>query len=308
MSITVNNFRQEYIPGIIDCWNRTLKYDQIEYHRFIKDVFLDENFDSSLALTALDENKVIGFCLGIKRRYPYLTRGLEESRGWISVMFIAPEYQKTGIGHLIYRECEDRLKEKGVKEITLCAYSPNYFTPGIDLNYPDAISFFEKLGYKRGSDAVSMQRSLWNYQLPQKSAERIAALKQEGYTFRHFTFDDYDQAVNFTNSEFGGGWARNLIHAVENHEAEDTVILCTDKENKIVGYCMRKIDGSDSRFGPIGVHKSLRSSGIGGCLLDLMMEDCSRRGIYYLYFLWTHGDAMRFYEKHGFETYRTYYL
>lgn len=71
---------------------------------------------------------------------------------------------------------------------------------------------------------------------------------------------------------------------------------------------MRKIDGNDARFGPIGVKESVRSKGIGGILFDLQMREMQKRGIYYAYFLWTHGAAMRFYERHGMSVYRTYQL
>ena len=66
--------------------------------------------------------------------------------------------------------------------------------------------------------------------------------------------------------------------------------------------------GNDARFGPIGVAEALRGAGLGGVLIDLQMMEMKKRGIYSFYFLWTHGDAIRFYERHGLNIYRTYQL
>ncbi len=117
-----------------------------------------------------------------------------------------------------------------------------------------------------------------------------------------------DKVLEFAKQEFDAGWVRNILQALRKKEAEDTILLAVDETDQVVGYCMRKIDGNDARFGPIGVKRALRSSGIGGILFDLQMREMQKRGICYAYFLWTHGDAMRFYERHGMSTYRTYEL
>jgi GNAT superfamily N-acetyltransferase len=293
---------------LITGWNETLIFDPISEERFLQQVLMDENFDPNLALVLLVEDKVAGFCLGIKRRYPYLTRGLEENRGWISIMFVTTEYQGKGYGKALLNEVEKRLKKEQVKEITLCAYSPNYFTPGVDLKYEKALTFFEEGGYVRGTDAVSMQKNLFSYSIPPETQDMIVQLKEEGIRFTTYSLSYMEKLLAFVEGEFDAGWVRNILQAIRNGEAEDTILIATDKENQIIGYCMRKIDGNDARFGPIGVKESVRSKGIGGILFDLQMREMQKRGIYYAYFLWTHGAAMRFYERHGMSVYRTYQL
>lgn len=307
-SIKIESFHSRYIEKIIESWNKTLIYDLINRKRFINEILLDENFDKELALIAKKDDKFVGFLLGIKRKYPYLTRGLESERGWISIMFVDEGYQRQGIGQLLLNNIHKKFKSLGVKEITLGAYSPNYFTPGIDIRYGSALNFFKKNNYTINDEAVSMQRDLWDYSLPQDIKEKINSLEKENVIFKPYSFRYYDQLVNFANKEFGGGWAKNIMEAVKRNEAEETLIICINAENKIIGFVMRKMDGSESRFGPIGTDSSLRSKGIGGCLLHLMMESMRQNKIYYLYFLWTSGAAQRFYEKHDFSIYRTYKL
>lgn len=304
----IESYKQEYMEQLITGWNETLIFDPISEERFLQQVLMDENFDPNFALVLLVEDKVAGFCLGIKRRYPYLTRGLEENRGWISIMFVTTEYQGKGYGKALLNEVEKRLKKEQVKEITLCAYSPNYFTPGVDLKYEKALTFFEQNGYVKGTDAVSMQKNLFSYSIPPETQDMIVQLKEEGISFTTYSLLYMEKLLAFVEREFDAGWVRNILQAIRNGEAEDTILIATDKENQVIGYCMRKIDGNDARFGPIGVKESVRSKGIGGILFDLQMREMQKRGIYYAYFLWTHGAAMRFYERHGMSVYRTYQL
>ena len=304
----IEPYKQEYMEQLVAGWNETLIFDPISEERFLQQILMDENFDPDLVLVLLVEEKVAGFCLGIKRKYPYLTRGLEENRGFISIMFVRAEYQGKGHGKALLNEVEERLKKKQVKEITLCAYSPNYFTPGVDLNYEKALPFFEQNGYVRGLDAVSMQRNLFTYSIPSETLDKAEQLKEEGISFKTYSFSYMEKLLTFVDKEFDAGWVRNILQVIRNGEAEDTILIATDKEDQVIGYCMRKIDGNDARFGPIGVKESVRSKGIGGILFDLQMREMQKRGIYYAYFLWTHGDAIRFYSRHGMSVYRTYQL
>lgn len=304
----IESYEQKYMDAVVAGWNRTLVYDPISGERFMQQVVLDENFDGELAPVLLAEDEVIGFCLGVKRKYPYLTKGLEENRGWISIMFVLPEYQKLGCGQMLLNEMESRLKERHTDEITLCAYSPNYFTPGVDLKYERAVSFFDRNGYVRGTDAVSMQRNLFTYSIPQETELRIKKLREEGWSFKPYSAAYMEKLIPFVEKEFDAGWVRNVLQAIRLKEAEDTILLAVNEEDEVMGYCMRKIDGNDARFGPIGVKEELRSKGLGGILFDLQMREMQKKGIYYAYFLWTHGEAMKFYERHGMSVYRTYQL
>ncbi|NBI90618.1 GNAT family N-acetyltransferase [Lachnospiraceae bacterium] len=304
----LRSYRQKDMEQIVAGWNKSLLYDPVSEERFFQQVVMDENFDRDLALSLVKDGHIIGFCLGIKRKYPYLTRGLEPDRGWISIMYVLQEYQKQGCGQILLDEVEKRLKERQVKEITLCAYSPNYFTPGIDISYDGALSFFEKNAYEKAGDAVSMQRSLFTYSIPCHTLQKMEDFQKKGWKFCSYSERYMDKVLEFTKQEFDAGWVRNILQALRKKEAEDTILLAVDEKDQVVGYCMRKIDGNDARFGPIGVKEDLRSSGIGGILFDLQMREMQKRGICYAYFLWTHGDAMRFYERHGMSTYRTYRL
>lgn len=307
-NVRLESFQQERFQQVLTCWNQSLIYDGIDEERFKQLILLDENFNPDLFLLAMNDEKVVGFCYGIRRKIPYLERGLEENRGWIVIMGVLPEYQNQGIGTMLCDEVEKRLKDMGTKEITLCAYSPNYFFPGIDKRYQKAISFFENRNYVYRTESVNMQRSLWDYHMADQYKEKLASLEKDGIHIIRYNDEYMLPLLNYLLENFGAGWKRNALIAMQKKEAEDTILLVVDEQKNILGFCMRKIDGNDARFGPFGVSEHLRSKGIGGVLFEYMMQEMKQKGIYYLYFLWTDGAAQRFYERHDVKVYRTYQL
>lgn len=307
-NVRLESFQQERFQQVLTCWNQSLIYDGIDEERFKQLILLDENFNPDLFLLAMNDEKVVGFCYGIRRKIPYLERGLEENRGWIVIMGVLPEYQNQGIGTMLCDEVEKRLKDMGTKEITLCAYSPNYFFPGIEKRYQKAISFFENRNYVYRTESVSMQRSLWDYHMADQYKEKLASLEKDGIHIIRYNDEYMLPLLNYLLENFGAGWKRNALIAMQKKEAEDTILLVVDEQKNILGFCMRKIDGNDARFGPFGVSEHLRSKGIGGVLFEYMMQEMKQKGIYYLYFLWTDGAAQRFYERHDVKVYRTYQL
>lgn len=302
-------FNQKYQAEVIELWNKTLVSDSISEKRFIQEILLEDNYDPDNNLIAIKNNRVVGYILATKRHFPYLDRGLEPHRAWINILFVDKEYQRSGIGTELLLRVESKLANEGASEFSIASYSPSYFFPGVDLaSYENAIRFFEKNDYIHDGNAVSMTRELWDYSIPQKTLDHKIALAEKGYTFSKFSNIDSVELLMFLKENFGGGWKRNALMAMQSDEAENVIWVCKNIDKKIVGFCMRKMDGYDHRFGPFGVKESLRSEGIGGVLFELMMNDMKSQKIYQAYFLWTSGRGQKFYSNHEFKVYREYAL
>lgn len=300
------NFTQTYEQAVIDLWNETLTSDLVSLQKFRKQIIYDDNFDTELCYIALQDDKVIGFLLGTKRKFPYLERGLEPKRGWINVMFVAKDYQRQGIGSKLVDRVENALIELGVDNITLGAYSPNYFFPGIDIEaYQNAIHFFEKKGYVGSEESYSMCKDLHGFYLSDEWRKKKQLAEQKGFIFRNYKNSDAIALLEFAKVNFGGGWKRNALLAMQANEAEDLIYLVL-KNDEIVGFAMRKIDGNPMRFGPIGVCEKVRNDGIGGILFELMQLEMCAKGMYHLYFVSTDVPGRRFYERHNVHVFRTY--
>lgn len=301
------NYSQIYEKEVVDLWNKTLTADPITVQKFRKQVLFDENFDAELCYVAIEDDKVVGFLLSTKRKFPYLERGLEPTRGWINVMFVDQAYRRKGIGTDLVNLAEEKLKSMGAETITLGAYSPNYFFPGIDKdNYSEAINFFDKMGYQAGKESYSMCKDLHGYQISDETLEKLKKAQEAGFSFINFEYKYALELLEFLKNEFGGGWKRNALISMQNNLAEDCILLVLNSNQEIVGFCMRMIDGNPMRFGPIGVKKEVRNYGIGGILFDIMQFEMAKRGIYHLYFVSTDEPGRRFYERHGVKVFRTF--
>lgn len=300
-------YNQMYEAQVVELWNKELTEDPITVNKFRQQVLLDDNFESNLCYVALEDERVVGFLLATKRKFPYLERGTEPERGWINVMFVAKESRRKGIGTKLLLRAEEDLKARGANNITLAAYSPSYFFPGVDIeNYSASVSFFEKHAYVPGKVSYSMCKDLHGYSLSEESKERLKKANEAGYRFEMFSYKYAVDLLNFARDEFGGGWKRNCLLTMQHGRAEDCILMVLDDEDKICGFCTRMIDENPMRFGPIGTAERVRNKGLGSILFDLAQLEMKKRGIFHLYFVSTDDPGRRFYERHGVHVFRTF--
>ena len=266
----IENYTQKFETPAVDLWNQCCFFDPVDVEKFRRQALFDENFDPSLAWVAREGDHLAGFVYGTKRKFPYLERGLEPDRGWINVIFVHPEYRRMGIGQALYGAVEKELRKRGCRNITAGAYSPNYFFWGIDPDhYSDAVSFFETNGYKSCGEHYSMGKDLHGYRIPEEIIAKKKAAEGKGYRFMKFDYGDSLELLDFLKEEFGGGWKRSALIAMQNGCAEDLILIIRNPSDRICGFCMRAIDGNPMRFGPVGVSESERNLGLGTILLDL---------------------------------------
>ncbi|KLU62501.1 acetyltransferase YpeA [Peptococcaceae bacterium CEB3] len=285
---------------VLKLWNICLTRDPINRDVFHKKVLLDPNFEEKLCLVAEADRQIVGFILGMVRKYPYEERGLEPERGWISVVFVHPALRREGIARALVEKVEDELRRLGRKNVTLASYSPNYFFPGPDKDvYGDSIEFFQKMGYEVLGEAVGMDAVLYDFSIPQRVAEMERALEAAGYRFEIFDGTYTLPLLRFLHEHFPGGWVRNVRDTLLKGRGEERLMLAFDKEGKIVGYCQRAMDDLAGHFGPFGVDERLRGQKIGTVLFYKMLFDMYSRGIYHVWLAWTDGEAQKFYERAG---------
>lgn len=299
--MNIIRFEQKWEESIVELWNQSCTKDLITIEQFREKILFDENFDSKLCWIAVKENQAIGFLLAIKRKFPYLERGLEEDRGWISVMFVSPEYRCQGIGSSLLEIAETKLASLGVKEITLAAYSPNYFFSGVDEeNYCEAAKFFQNRGYNVKEKHYSMGRSLEDFAVEKQ------LLENRGYQVISFKYSYTLELLNFLKREFGGGWKRNALISMQRNTAEENILLLLDEQGRIQGFCMRAMDGNPERFGPIGIAAEKRNEGLGTLLLLTALEKMKKQGIKKMFFMSTDEAGKRYYLRNGLKILRTY--
>lgn len=303
----LRHFTQADEQKVIALWNKCCTKDQIQVETFRRQALYDDNYDETLSWLACEKDQLLGFIMATKRKFPYMEKGLESNRGWINVLFVAPESRRNKVGSMLLKQAEQALAERGASEITLGAYSPNYFFPGIDeQHYAEAALFFLKHHYQRKEMHYSMGMELSNYKIPENIRKKQTDLEKEGFRFIKFEGSYSLELLNFLRDEFGGGWKRNALIAMRTHRAEDTILLVLNPQGKVIGFCMRAIDENPERFGPIGIAADYRNHGIGSVLLHLQCQSMKEKGCKKMYFMTTNEAGKRVYLRNGLRVLRTF--
>ena len=80
----IRTYSQKYEAQVVDLWNETMTADPITVQKFRTQALFDDNFDPELCYVALEGDQVVGFCLGMRRKFPHMERGLgrTEAGSW----------------------------------------------------------------------------------------------------------------------------------------------------------------------------------------------------------------------------------
>jgi ribosomal protein S18 acetylase RimI-like enzyme len=95
--------------------------------------------DAELFLVVQDNNRIIGVVMGC----------FDGRRGWINHLAVAPDQQRAGLGSILVKQVEERLKAKGCEKVNLLIEPAN----------GDVQGFYEHLGYIR-DDLIFMEKWL----------------------------------------------------------------------------------------------------------------------------------------------------
>lgn len=292
---------------VVNLWNECCTFDPITTEKFRKQALFDENYDSDLCYVYVENTRIVGFILASKRKFPYLERGLEPEKGWINVLFVDKTYRRRGIGTSLLKTAEKQLIHLGARILILASYSPNYFFAGLDgKNYPESVEFFKRHGYLPHEKHYSMGRNLHGYRISEQTAQKKQLAENKGYTFLPFRYEYSMELLEFLKDEFGGGWKRNALTAMQKYKAEERLFLVLNPKGKICGCANRAIDDNEMRFGPIGIAQDERNHGLGSILLECAMYEMAQKGIYRMFFLTTDEPGKRYYERMGLEVIRTF--
>ena len=284
---------------VIKLWNDSLKRDYISATDFQLKVLNDENFREEGALVAEVDGQVVGFLLALYRQVALAGVGMQEDTGWISIFFVDGNYRQQGIATALFNQAEDYLKAKGRQRVVVSSYVPHYFIPGVDLDvYPEAFELLKKRGYETVIEQYGMSVDLLDFNLNDEYFLVKESLSQEGVKVQYFQPEYTHKLLSFLETEFPGDWATVIRERIRKHcDPKDIVIALRGDE--VVGYC--QVDGE--RFGPFGVHNSLRGKGVGTVLILHAMQYAKEKGIRHLWLAWT--GAVDFYSrKAGFKVIR----
>ena len=211
----VRTFRSGDGPGLADAWTRAAPGDGITYSRF-RDLFLlDRNFDASGLFVAEQDDAIVGAAYAVHRLIAADGDDLEPENGWIPFFFVVPDARGVGLGRRLVLAAIEWLAARGIRTVFFSSYTPNYFLPGLDADrYPDASRLLASLGFATQYEAVAMDRTLNDYELPARVRDRVAELTEQGWCFRSPTGDDLPELIEIAGQKFNPDWARGIREGV----------------------------------------------------------------------------------------------
>ncbi|WP_214411893.1 GNAT family N-acetyltransferase [Sphaerisporangium fuscum] len=307
---TIRPFRHGDGPAIARAWTAAAPGDGITYNRF-RDLFLlDRNFDADGLLVAEQDGEIVGAAYGVRRLIPAEGADLEPDSGWIPFFFVVPRARRQGLGSRLVRATMEWLAGNGAKTAYFSSYTPNYFLPGLDAaRYPDAARMLASLGFTTQYECVAMDRSLNDYEIPERIRERVAALRADGWSFGSPGGDDLVDLIDIAGGRFNSDWARAIREGVLGGLPLDRIVTVRNPDGAMLGWAMHgTYENVLERFGPFGVLPESRGTGLGEILLHLTLERMRALGAHSAWFLWTDetSPAGHLYLKTGFTVTRTF--
>ncbi|MGQ9455024.1 MAG: GNAT family N-acetyltransferase [Armatimonadota bacterium] len=307
-SITIRDYENSDIHKVVDLLNRCMVADPITSETFQRKVLLDPNFDRRGALLAVDGEKVVGFILGIVRKYRLEDAPPDFDRSWITLIAVDVKYRRQGIGRSLVGRVEDWFRENNCRTTFVSSYAPNYFIPGIDVNaYADALEFFKSLRYVEVYRPLAMDANLVHLKTPEWVIEKESQLR-DTVTIEPLRPELILPLLEWMKVEFAGDWqrfAREAITKITTGEFRPDNIWIAHESGRIIGYCQHDNNG---RFGPFGVSASERGKGVGAALLFKCLHAMRAKGFHNAWFLWTDDKVARLYSQAGFVETRRFAL
>ncbi|MCF8307302.1 MAG: GNAT family N-acetyltransferase [Ignavibacteriales bacterium] len=248
-------------------FNRSMYLDHFTPELVRENVYDDENFDPGLTFVSEDEYGINGFVMGVIRKRE------EADHGYIKLICVDPAIQRKGIGTMLLKAVEAELKAAKVQFIRIYESYPNYYMPGVDPFYTEAVCFFERSGYRKFGDTSNLSADLlaWDFDT---SAEAIK-LESEGFSISRAAIDEKDMMLDWTLKNFRG-WIGEVTNSFKNDPV--SLHICK-KDGRIIAFSAYEANNKGTGwFGPMGTGMETRGKGIGGILLKRCLADLKQLG------------------------------
>jgi ribosomal protein S18 acetylase RimI-like enzyme len=241
--------------------------DKFTKELLVENVIDDMKENPELCLATYEDDKMVGFAMGVIRHRD------TEDVGYIKFICTHPDYRRKGIAKELYTEIENGIRENSVEKIRLIESWPNYYMPGIDPFYTEAVAFFERLGYVKDGDAANLSCDLDSQRFATSKEEE--KVKANGIESRRAVESDYDAMMEWTDNNFKA-WRFEISNAFKNDPISLHIALM---DGEVIAFSAHESNNPGlGWFGPIGTTEAARGKGIGGILLKRCLQDLKDSG------------------------------
>jgi mycothiol synthase len=261
-------FSEEFLKPVAKLCRQNMNKDTMPDFLLREKTFGESNYNDKLTLVTLNnEGEVIGFIQGVIKERE------SESVGYVKLLCVDSNYRRKGVATTLYSKVEEQIKNEGAKKIRVYESYPNYYMPGVDPFYTEAICFFERNGFKKFGDTSNLVTDLVANDFSTKEEEK--KLEGEGIVCRRAKAEDKDTVLSWIDRNFAA-WRGEVTEAFKNNPI---TLFITEVNGEIKAFSAHEVNNRGTGwFGPMGTDKSLRGKGIGGILLRKCLTDMRELG------------------------------
>ncbi len=284
----IKSFSREYLKPVAKLCRQNMPRDIMPDFLFEEKTFGDFDYDPELTLVGNIEDRSFpaAFIQGVIRKRE------SDKVGYIKLICVDSNERRKGFATKLYENVELKMRKRGVKQIRIYESYPNYFMPGVDPFYTEAVCFFERLGYKKIGDTSNLAADLSLRNFDTESEEKN--LMDEGIIFRRAEMTDKEKIINWLQEKFPA-WIGEVSVAYQNNQI--TVFIC-EHDGKLIAFSAHEGNNKGTGwFGPMGTDTNLRGKGIGGILLKKCLKDMKEMGFVKAIIPWV--GPIPFYMRHA---------
>lgn len=267
MNYTIREIKYSDLRDITELCGSSMPRDPLTNSLLRQKIFDDNDFSNDLTLLAFSSGKLIGFIMAVIRQRE------NGNQGYIKLLATHPQYRRNGLARELYTRIENKFIENQIKSIRLFESWPNYYMPGLDPFYTEAICFFERMGYKKIGDTSNLSVELSDKNFSTDSEE--LEIKLGGINIRRAVSGDFDSTLNWIDKNFNA-WRGEVEAAFNNSPISIHLAL---RNNEIIAFSAYDTNNIGlGWFGPMGTTEAARGKGVGGILLKRCIADMQEIG------------------------------
>lgn len=258
--------RPDDLPDLHELARRTLTLDT-----FSRDLLAEKLFplvppDACVWNVVVAEagGALVGFMQGVARP--------ATGRAWLGLFAVDARWRRQRLATELFERVRGAWPA-GLNDVEVLAIPGNYFTPGLDPRYTEAVCFLERLGFERFRDCVNLTADL---SAPFPTAEDERRLAGEGVEIRRARTEDSPRLDAFFSEHFGEDWRFEAGLALANRPPTLHLALEADR---VIAFSAHSTQNREwGFFGPMGTAAAARGRGVGRVLLRRCLNDLHAAG------------------------------